>query len=93
MVQWVTGTGLASLKDSPVIGGHQAKTYYKQVWLAKDFIVFNDKVKMFQQAVRAGRKHPHGHFVKFGVSCWIAELLRWIGQVWIRETGLLCHLE
>ena len=65
MVQLVTGTGLAALKDSAVVGEHQAKTYYKQAWLEKDFIVFDDKVKVFRQAVRADRKHPHGHYVKF----------------------------
>ena len=65
MVQLVTGTGLAALQDSAVVGEHQAKTYYKQAWLDKDFIVFDDKVKAFQRAVRADRKHPNGHYVKF----------------------------
>ncbi|MAV33882.1 MAG: hypothetical protein CMJ59_00355 [Planctomycetaceae bacterium] len=66
MVQLVTGTGLAALKDSAVVGEYAAKAYYKQAWLGEDFIVFDDKVKAFQRAVRTDRRHPARHYVKFG---------------------------
>ena len=65
MVQVVTGSGMPALKDSAFVAEHAAKTYYKQAWLGEDFIVFDDAVKAFQRAVRADRKHPFAHHVKF----------------------------